>query len=216
MAQGLNLPGTPTQQQMIPTEKSAQPKPTEQLHKPEEETGIKAKPKVAARGEIIFTSPGVIAFEGGQWVGTDNLLNVGDHIGIKIEILKPQGLVVPFLEETIKDAIAAIFTKNGISSHVEAFTNKPPLPVFHLLIMVNRIEKGFCIFCEGRLFEQVTLSRIYLPDNAFFQAITWEKQDLLVTSPEDALGQLNRSILDMLNNFIDRYNYYENLKNRMR
>lgn len=195
-------PKTPAQAQQ--TIKNAE-KPKEQEFK------MPIKPKVEAQGEITYLSPGIIAYQGSQWVGSDNLLNVGKDIAIYVEIVKSPTQQIPFDEESIKIKLSDIFTKNGIGTLPTGFTDKPPLPFMHALVMIVPFEKGFLAYCSVRLFEQVTLPRVILADQTFFQAITWEKQNLVVAAPQDITREVTNTLVEMTNNFVERVKYFQTL-----
>lgn len=189
-------------------------KPTQPAKVPPREEGplIKIPAKIAAPEEVNYLSPGIIVNRGASWAGGDNLLNISKNIPIHLELVLPVGKKSPIEEATIKKHVADIFAKAGISNQAQAFTNKPPLPYFHVLIMVQNIEKGYAAYVGGRLFEEVTVPRVVLPDNTFFQAITWEKQDLVVASPEEIANQVLTTLDEIAQNFADRYTYFENVK----
>lgn len=173
---------------------------------------IKAPPKISAPTDVNYLSPGVLTYRGASWAGGDNLLNVSKNIAIHIELVVPVGKQSPISEAAIKKRVADIFAKAGISDQIQAYTNKPPLPFFHVLIMVQNIDKGYAAYIGGRLFEQVEVPRVVLPDTTFFQAITWEKQELVVASPEDISNQVLATIDEIAQNFAERYTFYENIK----
>lgn len=195
-----------------PTTTSTKPAQPAKLPPKEEGPLIKVPAKIAAPEEVNYLSPGIIVNRGASWAGGDNLLNVSKNIPIHLELVLPVGKKSPIEEATIKKHVADIFAKAGISNQIQAFTNKPPLPYFHVLIMVQNIEKGYAAYVGGRLFEEVTVPRVVLPDNTFFQAITWEKQDLVVASPEEIANQVLSTLDEIAQNFADRYTYFENVK----
>lgn len=88
----------------------------------------------------------------------------------------------------------------------------PPLPFLHVLIMVNPIEKGYVAYFGLRLFESVEIKRVVLEPDTAFQAITWEKQTLLIASTEDFKKEMSNLTKELTEDFISRYNYYRSLK----
>lgn len=89
-----------------------------------------------------------------------------------------------------------------------------PLPFFHVLIMINPIEKGYVVYIGTRLFESIDIKRAgaRLDEQTAFQAITWERQQLLISSKEDLTAQVNATVDELTNEFISRYKYFQNLR----
>lgn len=80
-----------------------------------------------------------------------------------------------------------------------------PLPFLHILVMLQPIEKGYAVYCTGRLFEAVDLHRINLRGGIYWQAITWEKQELLIVSKEQLQEQVDKSVQTIASAFADRF-----------
>lgn len=197
---------------MSPSQPAKPTPPPPKVPPKEEGPLIKIPPKISATGEVTYLSPGILVYRPTGWTGGDNLLNISKDIPIHLELVLPIGKKSPIDEAEIKKRVTAIFSKAGIGDQAKAFTTKPPLPFFHVLIMVQNIEKGYAAYIGGRLFEEVTVPRVVLPDNTFFQAITWEKQELIVASPEDITNQVLLTLDEIAQNFADRYTYFENVK----
>lgn len=159
-----------------------------------------------------YKLPGITGFKNDQWVGSDNLYNLTSNIGITVEIDKPQGANIPISSEALKSRISALFEKSGITPQPEGQGAEAPLPFFHMLIMAYPVEKSFVAFLTGRLFEPVFVSRIILEKGISWQAITWEKQELVIATKEQFVDQINRSVDEITNNFIERYKYFQHLK----
>lgn len=204
------LPGT------SPT--TAPPATTPAQKAPPKDEGplIKVPSKVSASATISYLSPGVIVNRVTSWQGGDNLLNLSKNIPVRVELVLPIGKKSPIEEAVIKKHVVDIFAKAGISDKVQAYADKPPLPFFHVLVMAQQIDKGYAVYVAGRLFEQVDVSRVVLNNEAFFQAVTWEKQELIVASPEEIANQVLLVLDEIATNFADRYTYYENIKKDMK
>lgn len=201
---------------MSPT--STPPATTTPQKAPPKEEGplIKIPSKVSASETISYLSPGVIVNRVASWQGGDNLLNVSKNIPVHVELVLPVGKKSPIEEAVLKKHVVDIFAKAGISDQAQAYADKPPLPFFHVLIMAQQIDKGYAIYVAGRLFEQVDVPRVVLNNEAFFQAVTWEKQELVVASPEQISNQVLTVLDEIATNFADRYTYYENIKKDMK
>jgi hypothetical protein len=198
---------TPTQAQQPAATKA--PAPSRTSVKPYTPT---AQPQASLAG--VYLDPGIVANQNGQWVGSDHLYNLSPNIGIVAEIVKPSNFDVKLILDEIKQRISGIFSKAGISPFALESTTQgqPPLPIFHFIIFVNPIPNGVVACCTGRLFEAVTLDRVHLEPGVTFLAITWEKEDLLVSSAAQAVDQISQSVDYIANSFADRFKYFSTLK----
>lgn len=167
-------------------------------------------------GSVNYPNPGIVAQRGGKWVGSDHLYNISNKIGINVEIFKPQNTTVPVSSESIKERVVSIFLKGKIEPKAESLGGKPSLPFFHVLLMVYPIDKGFVVFCEGRLFEEVHIDRVILDQQTVMQAITWESQNMIIASEADLDDQINKSIDEIANTFVDRFIFYSNIKTEIK
>lgn len=159
----------------------------------------------------IYTAPGVATLQGGQWVGSEHLFNLSPDLGIYVEVVKPAEVNVEINTASIKDRIAAILRNSGFQPRLSLFADRSPLPFFHILIMLNPIEKGFVAYCTGRLFEEVQLMRTHLKVGITWQAITWEKQELIIFPTEQLQEQIDKTMQVITTAFGDRYKSYQNM-----
>lgn len=160
-----------------------------------------------------FTKPGVISFRGGRWEGTDHLYNLTNEIGVIVEIVKPESKEIPFKKESIENYVNELFSTNGLNPRFRPRVG-PPLPFFNVVIMIIPVEDNFAVYCTGRLFEEVDLKRINLEQGTYWQAITWEYQNLIFT-PKDTLdAQILSAIREITENFIQRYKYFVSIRNQ--
>ena len=163
----------------------------------------------------FYPNPGIVAQRGGAWVGSDHLYNLTNQIDILVEIFKPENVDIPITEEMLRSRVADIFKKGGITPIAELIAGKPPLPFFHVLVMIYPIEKGYVAYCEGRLFENVNLDRIRLDDLTLLQGITWESQNLIV-SPTNQIGeQINNSVDEIAETFVERFRFYDEIRRKI-
>lgn len=169
-----------------------------------------ALPKPVAQTASYF-HPGILVLQNGVWEGSDHLLNLTNQIGVHVTIVKPDGVELPFKEEQIRGQVESIFEKEGIKPQTMAIEGFPPLPVFEIQIFVYPIEKGFVASCAGRLFESVTLARFRLDEKTAFQAITWEKQTLLVSPTSKFLEQISKNVGEIADSFTSRFRAYQKL-----
>lgn len=161
-----------------------------------------------------YLHPGILVNVGRGWEGSDHLLNLPHNIGVYIKILKPELGNLEINEQELQRQIETIFGEADIKPLTIAASGKPPLPAFEIEIFIYPIEKGYAAFLDGRLFESVVLDRFNMDSNMAFQAITWEKQNLII-SPKDKFGeQLSKAAEDIALAFVERYIAYERLKQR--
>lgn len=158
----------------------------------------------------LYTAPGIATLQGGQWVGSENLNNLTKDIGVVAEIIAPSTLSVPLTEEALRQKVVSLLQEARLNPHpAESMTKENPLPFLHLLIMVNPIERGFAAYCAGRLFEEVQIKRVFLKPNIVWQAITWEKQELILSPADQLQDSLNRTIQYIIKDFTDRLHSHQ-------
>ncbi|HRD55523.1 MAG TPA: hypothetical protein PLC42_03910, partial [Parachlamydiaceae bacterium] len=158
-----------------------------------------------------FTQPGILSLRGSGFVGVDHLYNVSGIIPVVVEFAKADDFAINVTKEKIQAFIEKAFEIDGISTAVRP-SDGPPLPFFHMLVMVIPSGEGIAAFCEGRLFEKVEIERVALPTGVYFQAITWEYQNLISSSKADAEAQLDAAVAEIVQQFLTRYKYYRNIR----
>lgn len=199
------MPKSPSQQQ----QQSAQPKaaPAQKPAPPPFK-----QPEQHFEYSSMFASPGIVAAKGSQWVGSEHLYNLSPSVGIYVEIVAPSGQSVDLAENYLKDIVAEIFKGGGLTPRTGMLTGKSPLPFFHVLVMLQPFEKAYAAYCAGRLFEEVEVNRIHLRGDSTWQAITWEKQELLVFGEGQMKEQVTASIRKIATAFADLFKSYKNIK----
>lgn len=185
------------------------PKPAGQTTTTPVQAAPAAKPKLSYRP--LFTQPGILSLSSGGFIGMDHLYNVSDNIPVIVEIAKPDNMNLQISREKIQAIVEKAFESEGIVPMVKPSTG-PALPYFQLLVMVIPAGEGVSAFSSGRLFEKVELERVALPPNVYFQAITWEYQNLIFSSKEDSEKELDAAIAEIVDRFLSRYKYYKNIK----
>lgn len=168
----------------------------------------------AANNDLPYSHPGIVAFREGQWLGSDHLLNLSDHISVFVEVSGPEDMKLPTTTEALKKSVEAVFEKAGITPVAEKIPGKPELPFFHLLVMIYPIKDGYTFSIVASLFEEVKLPRIKLDESVTMQAITWDRQSINIASKDKFAGELTSSVEEMASNFVERYKFFENLKNK--
>jgi hypothetical protein len=186
------------------------PKPTKPTPLP---TPIKPPPQVPQHAEYLH--PGILVYLNGRWEGSDHLLNLPNSIGVYVTIVKPEEEALNITAEQLQKEVEMIFGQANLKPLTLAAQGRPPLPAFEIEIFLYPIEKGYAACCDGRLFESVTLDRFKMDPNMAFQAITWEKQTLIVGPKATFAEQLLQNVQGIAVAFIDRYLTYERLKGQM-
>lgn len=163
-----------------------------------------------------YPNPGIVVFRDNKWVGSDHLYNLSNQIDVAVEIFKPEKLVVPIKESEIREHIVEMFQKAHIEPAAASSYGKPPLPFFHVLIMIFQVEKGYVAYIEGRLLEQIHVDRIKLDEQAVMQGITWESNNLILSPTDDVAKQVQNSVDDIVKAFIERYQFYEGIRKQIK
>jgi len=189
-----------------PSPSSSQPQQTPIEHLPSKKLPIMSKP---------FEMPGVIGFQNGNWQGRDYLGYVSNNIGIDVEVLAGDRANEVPNSPTLEARVSKIFENEQIIPHAE-ITEGPPLPFFHLLILAYPIENDrYVIFGAGRLFEQVQVMRKRFIPSGYWQAITWEDQDVLSANASNLNDQINALVDKLATAFVKRYRAYNSNENAL-
>lgn len=163
-----------------------------------------------------YLHPGILVFLNGRWEGSDHLLNISNNIGVYITIVKPESEALDQIQGQLQKEVEAIFAQANIKPVSLVSQGNPPLPAFEIEIFVYPIEKGYAACCDGRLFESVTLDRFKMDPNMAFQAITWEKQTLIVGPKSTFADQLSKNVQAIAAAFVERFQAYERIKSEVR
>jgi hypothetical protein len=172
---------------------------------------VKPAPAVPQHAEYLH--PGILVFINGAWQGSDHLLNLPKNIGVYVKIIKPEEESLNTSDKDLQKQVERAFAEANIKPLTMAVAGKPPLPAFEIEIFVYPIERGYAAFLDGRLFESVILDRFKMDPNMAFQAITWEKQTLIVSPKEQFAEHIVKAVEEITGAFITRYQAYEHLKN---
>lgn len=205
---------TPNVSQIAATSSSHKQSPTtpplvlpDQPPKPAQSMPQRVKAEWEKTGliDVSYVSPGIAAVQEGRWVGNDHLLGVSENIGIVLEIVKPATLQSVLSDQAIKEQVSQILKIGHITPLIQIIGSSP-LPYLHLLIMINPIENGYAAFIAVRLFEAIDLRRARLKLGTTFQAITWERQEFIVTPKDQLREEISKELKTMLDKFVEVYN----------
>jgi len=169
-------------------------------------------PPVMQPQKADYFHPGILVNINGKWEGSDHLLNITKQIGVNVSIVKPEDQEISVTDREILKEVEAIFAKAGIVPQALASPKGPALPVFDILIIIYPIDRGFVCCVEGRLFESVILDRFKMDANMAFQAITWEKHNLIVFPTAQLTEQLTKTVREIATSFGERYQTFERYK----
>lgn len=172
--------------------------------------------KAPAPTKVTFTVPGIVGMKEGQWRGSDHLLNLTDKIRVTADVYASKEVKLPFTAQNLEELVTNLFVKSSLKPNEPGEYGKPPLPYFHILVMVHRASTEYAVFIQLRLFEEVRLARVTLPKEVAFQAITWEDEDFLMISPNRLKAEVYQQVQQITTDFIARYNFFEKQENRMR
>lgn len=162
--------------------------------------------------EPVYTFPGMLARVGRKWVGSDYLYDLPGNIGIKVEVVSGEGIALPIDTGAVSGVVAEIFQRGGLTPESLAGENRPPLPFFHILIFTFGDETQNVAYVAGRLFEDALLARYDLEPLGTWQVISWEKQDLVITSPLQFEDQFMKTVINIAETFVNRVETYARIK----
>lgn len=173
---------------------------------------VKRAPPAITQQSATYFHPGILVFRDGQWQGADHLLNLPTQVGVYVELVKPPTLKLDISAEEIQARVSSFFAQNRLSPVSLVQVGAPPLPMFQIKIFIYQFEKGAAAFCEVRLFESVNLNRFQLGTGMAFQAITWQRQSLVVAPSTRILEEINKRLSEMIQDFVTVYQTYEQRK----
>jgi hypothetical protein len=156
----------------------------------------------------IYSEPGIVTLQGGEWVGNEHLYNLSSSLGVVVDLIKPAGASIALTESALKEKVVAAFKRGHITERNPMISGRTPLPFFHLIVIIQPIEKGYVAYVVGRLFEEAQMKRVELKPNISWQAITWERQELIVFPTEQLQSQIDEAVLSIVNGFVERFNSY--------
>lgn len=190
-----------------PQQKDVQPPQTPSIH-PLERQALPSMTKP-------FSLPGVVGLQDGKWVGTDYLGYLTDHIGIDVEVLKPDSIQSPVDVNELQNIVAKTFENDGMTPRADPVEG-PPLPFLHILITIFPIERDkFVVTGNSRLFEQLQVVRKDFVPAGYWQGITWENQDVVLAKGSELNGKVKEVVEKLAKAFATRYRQYNLSKEGM-
>lgn len=158
----------------------------------------------------LFNHPGIATWRGGGWVGNDHLFNLPSKIYVNVEVVTSPNIDMTIDVAQIKQAIENDLKRVGFEIIPSAGATGNPLPFYDVVILLSKAQDAYIAYLSARLFESVLLERVRLDRGIYFQGITWEKQDLVVSSKDDLNRLINEVVNDFTKSFVERHLYYKN------
>lgn len=189
------------------------PRPQPQQQAPVQPYAPAPRPAVPAMDKP-FGMPGVVGLTEGKWIGTDYLRYLSKNITVSIEVLKGDNTPVKADISAIQTAIETLLKTDGLVPRAEV-SGGPPLPFLHVLVIIYPVDKDrFVIFSTCRLFEEIQVVRKGFKPSGYWQGITWENQDISLTTTDQLEAQVKSSAEVLVKAFLERYRLYnkEDLK----
>lgn len=152
-------------------------------------------------------SPGLGTINNGKWYVTDFFYNLPPNIGVNVQIIRPPNKYVPLSESLLERKITAIFQDGGVTPTANALPCEPPLPVYSVTVMAYPCERRCVGVITVQLYEVVQPQRIDEDLSGVWQAVTWERQQLVASSCDDFAQEVESTITNMTLAFVDRYNH---------
>lgn len=151
--------------------------------------------------------PGVVGIVNERWANSDYLGFLEPNFPFTVEVVLGKGS--PRIDDaSIENALMEVLKGDNITTFANQ-SEGPILPFLHLLVMVYPIDKNsFAIFAALRLFENVTIKREKFEPAGYWQAVTWENQDMIVSTGEQLQAQINAIATKLATSFIKRYDEY--------
>lgn len=192
------------------------PFPKEKVLPPPPKIPINKPSVTVPTTETLFSFPGIVGVKDGKWLGSDNLFNVPNSVQLYVELIKPENQMIPLHKEALRSAVQEILSKGGIGDHALVQQEGiPPLPMLHILVMITSFDKACAACCACRLFESVELKRVILAEGITFQAITWEKQEIVVASQSEIEREVNSTVKQLVQSYVDRYKHFADLQKQI-
>lgn len=156
-----------------------------------------------------FGMPGVVGFKDGKWEGADYLGHVANAMSVSVEVVKGESYEGAKIDENaLYSQVAAMLKSNGITPQAEV-KEGPPLPFVHVLLMVYPVDtEKVLIYGSVRLFEAVQVMRKNFAPAGYWQAITWESQDMTLSAASQAAEGAKALVDGLTKGFIERYKLY--------
>lgn len=162
--------------------------------------------------EPTYPFPGLLTKMVGRWIASEYLYNLPSDIGILVEVIKPANKPITIDTQILRNEATTLFLKSHFNPESLSIGDDPPLPFFHILVFAYPDDNKTSASISGRFFEKVKLGRLDFDLPGTYQAITWEKSDLIITSSVQFHNQLEESVREIVSAFLKEVNYFDEQK----
>ena len=152
--------------------------------------------------------PGLATIKNNKWIVTDYFYRLESEIGIKIDIVHPQGTTIHVSEMAVDRLIRGMFEEAKITPEAPKIHCQPPLPTLYVLIMAYPCERTCVGFVTMQLLEKGQPARVNLDLDGVWQIVTWARQGMVVSSCEEFAAEVTSQIKEMMDSFLTTYRFY--------
>ena len=202
------FPSSPTQSSKTPPKTSPKTNPATPTPPTEEAPinrgGPYIPPKPVVKPGPIFMEPGVLFIKNDQYQGSDYLGRLPTSFPIVAEIIKSEKETFNLTEGEVINFIRKQFAgKNLVLNETR---NQPETPFLRVIVLLQSIDdRGYAAAIRLSLFETVKIERAVLQEGMTFQAITWEREGLVVTPKDAAKDSIGKGLESLATDFVARY-----------
>ncbi len=159
-------------------------------------------------------APGLATIKDSKWTITDFLYNLPYNIGIKVVVVKPEDKYLPLSDKLLEKRVTDIFADAYLTPTPAPVTCEPPLPLYHVTIMAYPCDRRCVGVVTAQLYEVVQPQRIDQDLSGVWQAITWERQELVASSCEEFAQEIEATVTSMTQAFTWQYNRFNPIPER--
>ena len=158
--------------------------------------------------EKVYTNPGIASYRGDKWIGSEHLYNIPEQFQVVVDFVVPEDSELNLNPEEIKKKLTENLKNENILTSESALS--APLPILHCLVLAYPLKGGVAFSTHLRFMESIDLERVQEKTDIDFQAVTWEKMNLFVSTEEHFEEQLKTSIDTLVNQFRNKVFYLKN------
>lgn len=152
--------------------------------------------------------PGLATIKNGHWVVNDLFYGLPFNIGVKIDLLRPSDKFVPLDVVALQNRVKGILGGAGIVTEAIVYPCAPPTPIFNVIIMAYPCDRKCVGFITAQLLEPAKPSRIDVDINGVWQAVTWERQSLVVSACETFEAEVGNNLARLASEFSRVFKFY--------
>ena len=103
--------------------------------------------------------------------------------------------------------MTSAFEDANITPSANSFPCEPPLPMFYVTIMAYPCERRCVGVVTAQLYEVARPERIDEELSGVWQAVTWERQELVSSLCDDFAEQIDATVTGMTAAFVERFQH---------